>query len=244
MKKAILIAGFLVVNFYSAQDGRVGINTTTPKTTFDINGKTDNAGVSLTTDITGLQAPRLTRAELTAKGDALYGPNQNGALVYITDISLGNALSQRININSIGYYYFDGAVWKKVGADSGNIKEQFYAPSIVLPTTTLGISSNPSDDISFSSDVFTVKLHAIYKKQFGMLGNVSGASRTALKSNSSAILEEYDANELDYFITYFDNTVFDPNTITLSADGTLTYKVLSTGVVSEKTFMNIVFKVK
>ena len=119
---AILAAGML--SLYStayAQEGRVGVNTTTPKTTLDVNGKKDTSGNLLTTDITGLQAPRLTRAELTAKGNTLYGADQKGALVYITDISGGDATSQRINITAPGYYYFDGTVWVKVS-------EEFIVP--------------------------------------------------------------------------------------------------------------------
>lgn len=109
----IMLASFGVLAM--AQDGRVGINTTDPKTTMDIRGKTDTSGVSLSTEITGLQAPRLTRAELTAKGNTLYGTDQKGALVYITDVSGGDSLIQRINVTAIGYYYFDGAIWQTVG---------------------------------------------------------------------------------------------------------------------------------
>ncbi|MEN5308947.1 phage tail protein [Chryseobacterium cucumeris] len=102
---------------YSQSSG-VGINTTTPKSTFDINGKKDTSGIAVSTDIAGLQAPRLTRAELTSKGDTLYGPDQKGAMVYITDVSGGNVTGQRSNITSVGYYYFDGSAWQKIGMSS------------------------------------------------------------------------------------------------------------------------------
>lgn len=98
-----------------AQEARVGINTTNPKSTLDVNGKTDELGVLLATDVTGLQAPRLTREELSTKGDVLYGSDQKGTLIYITDVSGGNVLNQRKNITSIGYYYFDGNEWKSIG---------------------------------------------------------------------------------------------------------------------------------
>jgi hypothetical protein len=116
MKKLSTAALFLMLTGTAfAQEGRVGINTETPKTTFDVNGKKDGSGNLLTTDVTGMQAPRLTRAELTAKGDVLYGADQKGALVYITDVTAGDALTQRINITAAGYYYFDGTVWQKMG---------------------------------------------------------------------------------------------------------------------------------
>ncbi|KQK25188.1 hypothetical protein AR438_11715 [Chryseobacterium aquaticum] len=119
MNKSILLLPLLVAGLAKSQEGRVGINTVSPKTTLDVNGKSDTNGLSLSGDITGLQAPRLTRAELTNKGNALYGTDQRGAIVYITDVSGGDNVSQRVNIISVGYYYFDGAVWNRIASNSG-----------------------------------------------------------------------------------------------------------------------------
>lgn len=116
MKKNIALFHILLTLPLSGQSGRVGINTTTPKTTMDVSGQKDSFGNLLTADATGLQAPRLTRAELTDKGDALYNTDHTGAVVYITDVSGGdNASPQRVGITSTGYYYFDGNAWQKVG---------------------------------------------------------------------------------------------------------------------------------
>lgn len=118
-KKYFLLAAiFFSAAEISAQDARVGINTNAPNSTLDIRGQTSNpdgSGTVLSTDVTGFQAPRLTRLELTNKGNSLYGVNQTGAIIYITDISAGDILSQRINITSTGYYYFDGSVWQSIG---------------------------------------------------------------------------------------------------------------------------------
>lgn len=96
-----------------AQTGTVGINTVTPKSSLDINGLKDSAGTVLATDLTGLQAPRISRQELTAKGNLLYGADQKGSIIYVTDVNSGDSLSQRINVTTIGYYYFDGTLWQK-----------------------------------------------------------------------------------------------------------------------------------
>lgn len=109
-RKAILLA-LLISGLTTAQ---VGINIAEPNTTLDVSAKRNSSNVLTDTAQTyGLQAPRLTRAEL-ASLTAPYGANQNGALVYITDITGGDALGQRINVSTIGYYYFDGALWQKV----------------------------------------------------------------------------------------------------------------------------------
>ena len=148
-KVNIAAAMFFTTVTLSAQDGRMGINTPDPKTTLDVSGKTDASGNLLITDKTGLQAPRLTRAELTAKGGGLYGADQKGALVYITDISGGNATGQRINITNTGYYFFDGSFWQKSGsgaytaingltANSNSIK---LGGALVEPTTISGLTA-------------------------------------------------------------------------------------------------------
>lgn len=96
MKKYIVAAALLSVGSISAQ--KVGINTEIPKTTLEvlhINDAMHQAGV---------QAPRLSLEELTNKGETLYGKNQEGALVYITDVSGGSATGQREEIVVPGYY--------------------------------------------------------------------------------------------------------------------------------------------
>ncbi len=124
MKKNLFTAQLLLAaSLFIAQTGRVGINTESPKTSLDVNGRSDSNGVSLTNDITGLQAPRLTRLELTNKGNTLYTQDQRGALIYITDISGGDTLSQRVNITSVGYYYFNGTEWIKISPDINIYKD-------------------------------------------------------------------------------------------------------------------------
>ncbi|WDT66938.1 hypothetical protein [Cloacibacterium sp. TD35] len=102
-KKLALIAFIAISMATNAQTGRVGINTTTPNTTLDVTGKLG------ATDTDGMQVPRLTRAQLTAKG-TLYTAAQTGAQVYITDVSAGDNAGPRANITATGLYYFDGTL--------------------------------------------------------------------------------------------------------------------------------------
>ena len=119
MKKTYIIAASL---FSVIAYGQVGVNTETPKTTMDITAKRDTSGtITDNNQLIGLQAPRLTRGELTAN-TATYALDQKGALIYITDISTGTAIGQRAQIDAEGYYYFDGAVWQK----SKNINNNIY----------------------------------------------------------------------------------------------------------------------
>ncbi|WP_345200648.1 hypothetical protein [Chryseobacterium ginsengisoli] len=240
MTKKLLTTAVILLAF-SVFKAQVGINTESPKSSMDIRGKVDSGGISLPTDITGLQAPRLTRAELTSKGNALYGTDQKGALVYITDVSGGDVLSQRVKITAVGYYYFDGALWQSVSSGGGASGiNYFYAPSMVLPT----VNANLPSYASFSGGTFTINLYSAYSNEYGLTDSGTVATRSSLKSATSTTLPVLGASALEYFVIYFDNTVFDPNTITLSDTGILTYQVLPSAVVTEKTFMNIVFKIK
>lgn len=116
----------------------------------------------------------------------------------------------------------------------------FSLPNIVLPTSNLNLPSY----VTYSSGVFTVNLYDLYSKQFGMVGNVTGTSRSAIRSeNALSTLPLFSQNDLEYFITYFDNSIYDPLTITLSENGVLTYTIVPSGISTSKTYMNVVFKV-
>lgn len=94
---------------FSIAFAQTGINTESPKATLDVTAKKK----VLTID--GLLPPRLTLAELTEKGNTLYGMEQDGAIIYITDASGGDKLSQRENIQSKGLYIFDAEEANKEG---------------------------------------------------------------------------------------------------------------------------------
>lgn len=103
MKKIITLAISLIgISIFS----QVGINNTNPKATLDI-----TAGTTDDTKPEGLIAPRLNGDDIQRK-DNMYGIDQKGTIVYakspVTVQSLKTA-----NINTEGYYYFDGNVWQR-----------------------------------------------------------------------------------------------------------------------------------
>ena len=237
MKNKISIISAML--FSSLVFSQVGIDTESPKATLDVAATPTNLS-----KVDGFLAPRLTGDELKAK-DTLYDTPQTGTIVYAT-AKVTTPSTKTANILKEGYYFFNGSIWTALGSGNSSSKEWFYAPSTVLPTTPIGVSTNLSDDITYnlSTETYTVKLFSIYNKQFGLSGDVAGASRTSVKSNSSSSLDIINSTDLDYFVLYFDNSVFDPNTIAINTSGELTYKILSTAIITEKTFMNIVFKRK
>ena len=100
---------------------QIGINTANPNSTFDISVKRNATGeLESNSKHIGIQAPRITLAELTDT-TAVYGANQVGSIIYITAVSSGSATESRINIDTVGYYYFDGTLWQKLEGSNDNI---------------------------------------------------------------------------------------------------------------------------
>ena len=128
MKKIIYLIGIISTFYAHAQ---VGINTTSPATSFDV------AKSSVATVADGVLVTRISGEELKAK-DATYGNNQHATLVYVTSIPTTTS-PKTSNIKSPGFYYYDNTISKWVGAfRNNNFPKFFYMPSVLVNTTTLG----------------------------------------------------------------------------------------------------------
>ncbi|MGS2741923.1 hypothetical protein ACVBDY_21995, partial [Sinomicrobium sp. M5D2P17] len=95
----------------------------------------------------------------------------------------------------------------------------FYMPSIIFDTST------PANRL-------TRNLHQEYIDQFGTPVVSSAGAATPIPT--------LEANEVEYYITYYDTDVF--ANLSIDANGVLTYDVI--GNATPTSFMNIVFVVK
>lgn len=133
-----------------------------------------------------------------------------------------------------GLYYHDGIKWNRVD----NTPKFFYMPSFNLPTDT----SDPAYNSGTST--FTIELYKIYSEQFGLVHSSSSAKSPNAGIGSLPVYLNTSLSEtqrIEYYITYYDNTVFDQ--VTVDNTGKLTYKLLPGFTITEDTFMNIVLKV-
>ena len=105
MKKIQLLLCMLSLAYGKAQ--YVGINTTNPKVTFDIVGVPDDI-----TKADGIIPPKLTLAQLNAKTS--YTAAQEGALIYVTQLTGGSIGTQTAKVTTTGYYHFTGGLWESV----------------------------------------------------------------------------------------------------------------------------------
>lgn len=226
--------------FFSAMCySQVGVNTTSPKATLDVVGDPAN-----TSKLDGVIAPRLRGDELAAKA---YTSAQTGAIVYVT-LPAGTLAGQVINVSAAGYYYFDGTVWKSIGSGSGGTTS--LQTGTGLTVTGTGATATPYNvdmkpaikfmympSVSINTSVlgtaFTRNLYGEYTAQFTTPSAQSPGS-------AGAPIPVFAANQLNYYVTYFDPAVF--ANVSISDTGTLTYDVI--GSASACSFINVVFVLK
>ena len=152
MEKKLLPVLILISTFTFAQTGNVGINTTTPNATLDVNGKPTD-----TSHFDGIIAPRLTGTELRAK---TYTSDQLGALVYVTAADTAPS-GQTINVTSAGYYNYDGSKWVSLTPTAStniyNTDGSLTGNRIVTQNSnTLSFTSNSINGFSVDGTTFSV----------------------------------------------------------------------------------------
>ena len=133
--KIAVLSLMMVLTGLNSTLAQVGIGTTDPKTTLKIEGDP-----TTTTTADGIQGPSLTLAQLDAK-IAAYGADQDGAIVYIDDVSIASTVAETANISVTGYYYYDASndVWKDMGATTTYSVGDFAQGGIVFWVDETGL---------------------------------------------------------------------------------------------------------
>jgi len=169
----------------------------------------------------GLRLPQLTTTQRDAMTNSTFkaSPLSKGMQIYNLDISCVEL--------------WNGTAWRSFCDNTAN---WFYMPSIVIDVTTSG---------NFSRD-----LHLEYKKQFTDSDNTTvqpyslEPGKPLVKSDVAApnpFTQIYASNELFFYVTGYDATVF--SNVSITSAGILSYTVDADNV-SDATYMNIVFVVK
>lgn len=113
------------------------------------------------------------------------------------------------------------AVVQAIAPITSKAARVFYPPSITIDASTNG--------------TFTKNLYTEYTTQF--------ASPVVSSTGAPNTIPTYGANDLYYYVTYADPTVFNTGTMSISASGVLTYTIIGQPV-DLNTLINVVFVVK
>jgi len=129
MKKAIL--SVLAFNFsFTAFNAQVGINTTAPQSTLQINAKNSTGN---STNVDGILVPRVDRQRAQSMSSVPVS-----TLIYVNNISTGSQTGTAVNINKVGFYHFNtNNVWELLST-SNTEKASLFAQS----TSSQNISGN------------------------------------------------------------------------------------------------------
>ncbi len=180
--------------------------------------------------------PFLSLSESNANAGKIKEINA-GLMVYNIKVTTDPSVVDDDLIFQQGIYIWSGSRWELAG--SGNNAEglgenYFFMPAFNLPMN--GIT--PSGTADAAKPKFN--LYDVYKNQYNMSLNTSFArsstSRNFVFSPDSNRL--YTAAEIDFVVTYYDDTVIRINSI--DTNGIMTYEVLNDDP-EPISFINIVF---
>ncbi|SIQ45902.1 hypothetical protein SAMN05880574_11366 [Chryseobacterium sp. RU37D] len=110
MKKSLSAVIILAATTFGY--AQVGINTSTPASTLDITAKNSTG---TTKNVDGLLVPRVDRERAQSMVSIPVS-----TLIYVNSVSKGTQSGNAVNIDTVGYYYFDGSVWVKLNTSSGS----------------------------------------------------------------------------------------------------------------------------
>ncbi|NHW58441.1 hypothetical protein HA378_24985, partial [Escherichia coli] len=130
------------------QSGKVGVNTSSPQATLDIQPTAKNGDVTATTN-EGILAPKLSKTRVAS----IEAPVE-GTLVYVIDDStktngaISNYTGNDTKVAKItekGYYYYNGTEWVKSTGNNDDIWQKQSNNDIKL------VDGNIESNISYSS---------------------------------------------------------------------------------------------
>jgi len=145
MKKKLILPIILFLIGSGNAFSQVGINTTTPGASLDIIAKNATGAA---TAVDGLLIPRVDRE----RAQSMAGVPVS-TLIYVNNIATGTQAGTALNIDAVGYYYYNGTVWTKLSTPV-NI---YNADGTLLTnrTVTMGTNilqfRNASNSIIFSN---------------------------------------------------------------------------------------------
>lgn len=146
MKKSLLVLGLVSVGLAHAQQGNVGINTDSPRATFEIKMSKSNESTNTNQ---GLLIPNLKRSRVSSIAKPV-----DGTIIYVDTLD-GTASGKVANITEKGFYYYNGANWVKLsGTTTATPGTPIAGPKGADGKTILNGTSNPTSSQGTEGDFY------------------------------------------------------------------------------------------
>ena len=175
---------------------------------------TPGAVLELKSTTLGFLPPRVTLTR--PSNPSPLKAHVEGMVVYNTNVSPNDTLQA-------GLYYNSGKRWVLLSMAPSFPQNWFYMPSIPIDVTAGK----------------TIDLYQEFKKQLNPDGSTPGSLVIGSAKAPTQVLKEIPGqNDLYYYVTAYDNTVF--KNISITEDGKMTYEVTG-AIATDGTFINIVF---
>ncbi|WP_440121198.1 hypothetical protein [Tenacibaculum sp. Ill] len=190
-------------------------------TLLDVNNLAGTSGQVLTSTVTGVQWANSQQNTVTVSTDTDTIQNEPDGTFPASPIENDTFIYRPTNGEKV-YYVFDGTEWNMIAPTKA--ARVFYPPSIAIDASTTGTN-------------FTKNLYQEYSDQFSLAVPTTSASSTGAPSS----IPTYASNQLYYYVTYYDPTIF--NNVSIDANGNMTYDIINTPT-DDNTIINVVFVVK
>lgn len=180
MKKTILLFGVFLASYTFAQVGISPVSTDTPQATLDVKAMTTTGNA-----VEGILIPRVDRA----KAGSMTAANiQTSTMIYVNSIANGAASGITADVDAVGFYYYDGTKWVKIGA-TGSLASVSTGPTYTAQASDDYIvnSTGAALTINLAALQTTGKQVCVYQKDAGSIAfsvnNMKGQAVT-FASNS------------------------------------------------------------
>lgn len=186
---------------------QVGINTANPKTTLDITAK---SATGTSSSAEGILIPRVDRERAQSMTNI-----ETSTLIYVNSISTGTQIGLTVNVDDVGYYYYNGTSWTKLNPSTATVPDNnIYNSDGILTTNrivtqgthTLAFTGTAVNAFSVDGNTFSVSA-ADDKVGIGT-ASPSNKLHVVASTASAGKFNLFDAPEgtLDNVITGFRNT--------------------------------------
>ncbi|MFT3794882.1 beta strand repeat-containing protein [Flavobacterium sp.] len=118
--------------FSMAAMAQVGVGTITPAATLDV-----TAANLVGTTVDGLLIPRVSRL----RAQTMTG-TPTSTMIYVNDITNGTAAGTTVNVTAVGFYFFNGTVWERLGSGATNAWNVTGNSGLSGTTNFLGTTDN------------------------------------------------------------------------------------------------------